>query len=151
MTGGGVTMTEKYKVGYGKPPKEHQWKKGQSGNPSGKKRKASKAANAKPLLDYVVEELLESVSLTIGGKTKKIPVAQAFAKSFARDLLQAPLKAKILALKQLKELGVFHRLNTMIEDARDEAESDDLISEDERLMLDAVYKAAGLGEQDKSM
>lgn len=25
-----------YEVGYGKPPKKHQWKKGQSGNPAGR-------------------------------------------------------------------------------------------------------------------
>jgi hypothetical protein len=30
---------EEYKVGPGRPPKEHQWKKGQSGNPKGAKRK----------------------------------------------------------------------------------------------------------------
>jgi len=28
---------EPYRVGYGKPPKEHQWKPGQSGNPGGRK------------------------------------------------------------------------------------------------------------------
>ena len=139
-------MTENYKVGRGKPPKEHQWKKGQSGNPSGKKRKASKAANAKPLKDYLVYELLESVSLTIGGKTQKVPFVQALAKSCLHDLLKGSPKEKILWLKQLKELGVLDGLNTMIEDAKDEAESDDLISEEERLMLDAVYKAVALGK-----
>ena len=30
---------EEYKVGPGRPPKEYQWKKGQSGNPKGRKRK----------------------------------------------------------------------------------------------------------------
>lgn len=141
-------MTENYKVGRGKPPKEHQWKKGQSGNPSGKKRKASKAANAKPLKDYLVYELLEPVSLTIGGKTQKVPLVQAFAKSCLHDLLKGSPKEKILWLKQLKELGVLDGLSTMIEDAKDEAESGGLISEDEQQMLDAVYKAVGLGEQD---
>ena len=29
-----------YKVGYGKPPKEHQFKRGQSGNPAGRKKGA---------------------------------------------------------------------------------------------------------------
>lgn len=33
-------MTDRpgYKVGYGKPPKEHQFKRGQSGNPAGRKK-----------------------------------------------------------------------------------------------------------------
>ena len=30
---------EEYRVGPGRPPKEHQWKPGQSGNPKGAKRK----------------------------------------------------------------------------------------------------------------
>lgn len=35
-------MTERagYEVGYGKPPKEHQFKRGQSGNPAGRKKGA---------------------------------------------------------------------------------------------------------------
>lgn len=32
-------MTEGYEVGHSKPPKETRWKKGQSGNPSGKRKK----------------------------------------------------------------------------------------------------------------
>jgi uncharacterized protein DUF5681 len=30
------TMADKYEVGFGKPPKASQWKKGQSGNPGGR-------------------------------------------------------------------------------------------------------------------
>jgi len=30
---------EEYRVGPGRPPKQHQWKPGQSGNPKGAKRK----------------------------------------------------------------------------------------------------------------
>ncbi len=141
-------MTKKYKVGYGKPPKEHQWKKGQSGNPSGKKGKANKAANAKTLTKCVAEELLKPVSLTIGGKTQKMPFVQVFAKLCLHDMHHGSPKEKMLWLKYFKELGVFDEMSTMIEDAKDEAESDGPISEDEQQMLDAVYKAVGLGEQD---
>jgi Family of unknown function (DUF5681) len=35
----GSPAPEKYKVGPGRPPKEYQWKPGQSGNPKGAKRK----------------------------------------------------------------------------------------------------------------
>src|SRR5467141_3604759 len=34
-----ATSTEEYKVGPGRPPKEYQFKKGQSGNPKGRKPK----------------------------------------------------------------------------------------------------------------
>jgi Family of unknown function (DUF5681) len=43
---------EKYKVGPGRPPKEHQFKPGQSGNPKGAKRKA-------PSLITVLKEIFE--------------------------------------------------------------------------------------------
>jgi tellurite resistance protein len=42
-------------------------------------------------------------------------------------------------------------MSTMIEDAKDEAESGGLISQEEKLMLEAVYKAVGIEEQDKLM
>src|SRR5512132_4516425 len=32
-------VEQEYKVGPGRPPREHQWKPGQSGNPKGAKRK----------------------------------------------------------------------------------------------------------------
>ena len=56
-----------YKVGPGCPPKEHQFKKGQSGNPKGAKRKA-------PHLDPDVKKLLEQVldrKITISQGDKK--------------------------------------------------------------------------------
>ncbi|SEO89065.1 hypothetical protein SAMN04490248_11535 [Salinihabitans flavidus] len=34
----GEDQDDDHQVGYGKPPKQHRWKKGQSGNPSGKRR-----------------------------------------------------------------------------------------------------------------
>ena len=45
---------EEYKVGPGRPPKEHQWKPGQSGNPEGAKRK-------KPSLVPELKEQFERV------------------------------------------------------------------------------------------
>jgi hypothetical protein len=47
---------EGYRVGPGKPPKEHQFKPGQSGNPKGAKRKASLAPDLKALLEHALNE-----------------------------------------------------------------------------------------------
>jgi len=54
-----------YDVGYGKPPKHSQWKKGQSGNPKGPK-KGSRAL--KTDLD---EALRATLTITVGGKKRR--------------------------------------------------------------------------------
>lgn len=53
-----------YDVGYGKPPRHSQWKKGQSGNPRGPK-KGSRAL--KTDLD---EALRAQLTITVGGKKR---------------------------------------------------------------------------------
>jgi len=45
MSGSGDGNNKDYEIGYGKPPKQTQWKKGQSGNPAGKKSKAESFAD----------------------------------------------------------------------------------------------------------
>jgi hypothetical protein len=47
---------EDYRVGPGRPPKEHQFKPGQSGNPKGAKRKTSLAPDLKAMLERALNE-----------------------------------------------------------------------------------------------
>ena len=47
---------EEYRVGPGRPPKEYQFKPGQSGNPKGAKRKASLAPDLKAMLERALNE-----------------------------------------------------------------------------------------------
>ena len=68
---------EEYKVGRGKPPKEWQWKKDQSGNPSGKrKRKPSYG-------DICNRILLERAPGAENGK----PVSLSRAKAWVKGLV----------------------------------------------------------------
>src|SRR5262249_57654843 len=54
-----VTSVEEYKVGPGRPPKEHQFKPGQSGNPKGRKRKpASLVPDLKRLFEQALAQKL---------------------------------------------------------------------------------------------
>ena len=53
---------EPYEVGYGKPPKEHRFKKGVSGNEGGKKK------GTKSLKTDLEEELKSLVEITEKGK-----------------------------------------------------------------------------------
>lgn len=65
------TPSPTYKVGYGKPPKATRFKKGQSGNPRGRKKSDEN-------LVIVFKRLASRlVKVSINGVTKTMPMAQA--------------------------------------------------------------------------
>ena len=67
-------MTDAYKVGYGRPPKTSQYKKGQSGNPYGSSRKVRKRKQRRSLSfdDLVLENSENSLRLREGSRTSSI-------------------------------------------------------------------------------
>jgi len=66
---------EDYKVGPGRPPKEYQFKPGQSGNPKGAKRKPKSVA---PDLKAALEQALSKpIKLKQGEKERTVPMAVA--------------------------------------------------------------------------
>jgi hypothetical protein len=69
-------MSKDYEVGYGKPPKSTQFKKGQSGNENGRPKRT------KNLKTDVKEELQETVVAHVGGdRTVKISKQRAIVKT----------------------------------------------------------------------
>ena len=60
-----------YKVGYGRPPKDAQFKKGQSGNPRGRPK------GAKSWKTLVDEALNEKITVIVNGKPRRIRRKQA--------------------------------------------------------------------------
>ncbi len=57
-------MTTDYEIGYGRPPKHAQWKKGQSGNPAGRRKKPEGVS-------ALVASLLDQPVVVRRGKTTK--------------------------------------------------------------------------------
>jgi hypothetical protein len=82
-----------YEIGYGRPPKGSQFKKGQSGNPSGRRR-YTQTDRARQLMS---QELFRRVSVREGDKVRHMPAAQALI----RSLMLAAIKGKSAAAKEI--------------------------------------------------
>ena len=74
ITADTATPEDDYRVGPGRPPKEHRFKPGQSGNPEGAKRKTSLAPDLKAMLQRALNE---KVRLQQGERERIITKAAA--------------------------------------------------------------------------
>ena len=72
-----------YKVGYGKPPKEHQFKKGQSGNPKGRPYKKRRADVPGQLAKDVLEVAGETIEIRTSNGVRKLSTQQAILMAIA--------------------------------------------------------------------
>jgi hypothetical protein len=87
-----------YHVGYGKPPKESQFKKGQSGNLRGRS-KGSK--NWSTLLTNALDEV---ISIKEGGQSKLVTVRKAIHKRLINNALSGSLRAIQVVLQEDEKL-----------------------------------------------
>jgi hypothetical protein len=64
---------ENNEVGYGRPPQQHRFKKGQSGNPKGRRRKEPPKVD---LRGMAREEFFRLITVTENGKARQMPIIQ---------------------------------------------------------------------------
>lgn len=105
-----VPRPDSYEVGYGKPPKQAQFKKGQSGNPKGR----PKAAKMRKPVGTVVRRLLsEEVKVLVSGKKRKMTKLEAAVET----LFAMVRNGNLGAIKLLISLGDKHipPLNSLAE------------------------------------
>ncbi|MFT5181537.1 MAG: hypothetical protein ACI8S3_001421 [Alphaproteobacteria bacterium] len=76
-----------YTVGYGKPPPGTRFKKGQSGNPKGRVR------GTRDLKTDLSEELAEQITVTEGGRTRRVSKQRAIVKRLAEQALRGDMRA----------------------------------------------------------
>ena len=66
-----------YEVGYGKPPRDNRFKKGQSGNPKGRKRGTKNKINEKSLASIVMAVANREITVREGDQTRTISMLEA--------------------------------------------------------------------------
>lgn len=78
-----------YKIGYGKPPKEGQFKKGQSGNPEGARLRANQEKGLARLLDNILGEKLTFLE---NGRAKRASKQELYIRRLYLDAMNGSTK-----------------------------------------------------------
>ena len=102
--GSGSSSGASYTVGYGRPPKEHRFQSGQSGNQKGRP-KGSKNT------DTLVREILDGkIEVRTGSNARKISVREAILTRFAEFALKGDTKSAAFLLQRydMAETGNEH-------------------------------------------
>jgi Family of unknown function (DUF5681) len=81
-------------VGYGRPPKEHRFKKGQSGNPSGRRKKT------RPLRETLREVFSRPMFLKVDGKLTAFEPNEIRARMLVNSALKGSVAHVKLILQQ---------------------------------------------------
>jgi uncharacterized protein DUF5681 len=87
-----------YEVGYGKPPKQHQFKSGQTGNPNGRPKGAQNA-------DVLARKILSRpIKVREGGKERKVSTLEGILMRFAERGLKGDPKAADFLIKLYRQV-----------------------------------------------
>lgn len=82
-----------YKVGYGRPPLETRWRKGESGNPRKKPRRQE------TIVEMLDRLLLSPVNITLNGETKRVPSLEAIISQLQVKEMSGSASASRILLK----------------------------------------------------
>jgi len=84
----------KYEVGYGRPPKAHQFKAGRSGNPGGRPKQRLSPGTA------IDDALRETVRVTEKGRTRRLPAVKVILRQLRSAAMRGHLPTAKFLLSQ---------------------------------------------------
>lgn len=116
-------------VGYGSPPEHSRFKKGQSGNPSGRPKRPAR------LGDDLMDELAEKIPVTIGGRSRHITKQRGLIKALVASALKGDIRAASLLMGWCAKV---------IEAGPDEKAELDVSAEDRRIIEDYLERQVKL-------
>jgi hypothetical protein len=104
-----------YSVGYGKPPRQTQFKPGQSGNPKGRPKKAT------TFRDEIERELRSTIVVVEDGKRRRITKCSAIAKRHMHQAMNGNVKSLELMLKENATRHTAHddNLSSLLQEFRE--------------------------------
>ena len=125
-----------YDVGYRRPPRKFRFKKGQSGNPTGKRKTSSKSPDLKAQLE---SELNKAVTIRSGKRVKTLTKAAAGIEQLVDQFAKGDRNARRDLFLLSEKLGVALTNRDALEGALQDA----LSAEDEALLADFVKRHGG--------
>jgi hypothetical protein len=125
-----------YDVGYRRPPKDHQFQRGKSGNPKGRPK------GAKGFKTLVQENLAKPVQVKMDGKMRTVTIGEAILMRTLRDAVSGGKSAAEQGLKLMERYGPAEPEEPKLELSLAEFSIEEL-TEFERL----IAKATGQTEQ----
>lgn len=90
-----------YEVGYGKPPRNNQFKKGQSGNGKGRPQGAKNKVTEEKLHEIINQEAFRKVSISNGNQTLLLPIIKVAVRNLMQQGAKGNLRATRMILRQV--------------------------------------------------
>ena len=114
-----------YAIGYGKPPRAHQFKPGQSPHPEGRPKGSKNEAT-------IIREILgQKIKIREGGKIRRITVLEAMFRRFAEKSLAGDIRSATFILNRFNSVvlavnsgGLDHDDQALLQEFLEELETE---------------------------